>query len=178
MTQPNKRTNKTGAGDSRAKEEVQKATSKDELAMPTVNPSAYSSEESAAPTKVNRGADIYLRIEQLIEQQGITKAEFARTIRVSTGNIGDWKRGKSIPGAGVLIDIARTYGTSLDWLLLGKPEKQRLLREERDVYFFADKWQLDSRFGELSLEEQAFVREYIVFCSERKRTAFRRRDPE
>ncbi|GAB2699381.1 helix-turn-helix domain-containing protein [Paenibacillus thermoaerophilus] len=134
--------------------------------------------ESAA-RPAGRGEEIYRRIEQLIRSQGITQAEFARSIRVSTGNVGDWKRGKSMPGAGVLIDIAKTYQISLDWLLLGRQSDPQHLREEDGVYFFADKWQLDSRFASLSAEEQAFVREYIDFCLERRRKSSQepRREP-
>ncbi|AEG60045.1 helix-turn-helix domain-containing protein [Desulforamulus ruminis] len=60
------------------------------------------------------------RIEKTIEDNGLTKTQFAKIIGISTGNLGDWKRGKSMPGANALAKIAEHFDVSLDWLILGK----------------------------------------------------------
>lgn len=36
---------------------------------------------------------IYERIEYLIKQEGLTKKSFCEQLNISTGNMGDWKRG-------------------------------------------------------------------------------------
>lgn len=67
---------------------------------------------------------IKLRIRLLRQQLGMTMAEFAKSIDVSPGNVGDWESTKrpSVPGAQALIAIALTHQISLDWLLLGVGE--------------------------------------------------------
>lgn len=63
------------------------------------------------------------RIEKVIVDNKLTKSEFARIVGISTGNLGDWKRGKSIPGANALKRIAENFNVSLDWLILGKEQE-------------------------------------------------------
>lgn len=65
--------------------------------------------------------DIKLRIRDLRKKHGLTIAEFAKSIQVSAGNVGDWESSKrtSVPGAQALIAISRAYNVSIDWLLLG-----------------------------------------------------------
>lgn len=48
---------------------------------------------------------IYERIEYLIKQKGLTKKSFCEQLNISTGNMGDWKRGKTTPGTHKLIEI-------------------------------------------------------------------------
>jgi len=66
--------------------------------------------------------DIKLRIRDLRKKHGLTIAEFAKSIQVSAGNVGDWESSKrtSVPGAQALIAISRAYNISIDWLLLGE----------------------------------------------------------
>lgn len=64
--------------------------------------------------------NIYKRIEYLIEKHGISKAKLAKETGVSTGNMGDWKRGKSTPSVSALIRIATFFHVSLDWLATGE----------------------------------------------------------
>lgn len=49
---------------------------------------------------------IYHRIEELIKERGMTKKAFCQQLGISTGNFGDWKRGKTTPGTNKLIEIA------------------------------------------------------------------------
>ncbi|SET95638.1 helix-turn-helix domain-containing protein [Paenibacillus sp. NFR01] len=110
---------------------------------------------------------IYERIEFLIKQKGLTKKAFCQQMNISTGNFGDWKRGKSTPGTHNLIEIAGFFKVSLDWLILGKTAAE-VIRESEGEYFIAQKRQLDCQMDELLPEEQAFIKEYLAFAEYRK----------
>lgn len=56
----------------------------------------------------------------LREKNNLTQKEFAKLIGVSQGNVGDWERGRSLPGTSVLIKIVNQFNVSADWLLTGK----------------------------------------------------------
>ncbi|WP_315794882.1 helix-turn-helix domain-containing protein [Paenibacillus sp. BIC5C1] len=111
---------------------------------------------------------IYERIEHLIAERGMTKKAFCQQLKISTGNLGDWKRGKSIPSTNKLIEIASFFDVSLDWLMIGRPSKEAMVREKREDYFFDVLRQLNCQEGELSTVEQSFISEYIEFTRYRK----------
>ena len=60
------------------------------------------------------------RLKQLREKNGLSQAKFANIIEVSPGNVGDWERERAAPGAAALINIAKSFNVSIDWLLTGK----------------------------------------------------------
>ncbi|MBR2567059.1 MAG: helix-turn-helix transcriptional regulator [Paenibacillus sp.] len=111
---------------------------------------------------------IYERIEHLIAERGMTKKAFCQQLKISTGNLGDWKRGKSIPSTNKLIEIASFFDVSLDWLMIGRLSKEAIVREKREDYFFNVLRQLDCQESELSTVEQSFISEYIEFTRYRK----------
>ncbi|KQY84295.1 transcriptional regulator [Paenibacillus sp. Root52] len=111
---------------------------------------------------------IYERIEHLIAERGMTKKAFCQQLKISTGNLGDWKRGKSTPSTNKLIEIAAFFDVSLDWLMIGRPSKEAMVREKREDYFFDVLRQLNCQESELSTEEQSFISEYIEFTRYRK----------
>lgn len=113
---------------------------------------------------------IYERIEYLIKRQGLTKKAFSEQLNISTGNMGDWKRGKSTPGTHKLIEIAAFFKVSLDWLILGK-QNADTLKESGEDYFFGPIGQLDCQTDELLPKEREFIKEYIEFTEYRKRKA-------
>lgn len=85
------------------------------------------------------------RLKQLRLNKGLTMAEFAQRIEVSPGNVGDWESESrsSVPGAKALIAISRTFGVSLDWILLG-------IEEEADPGpAFLPKWEKNSPSAEM-----------------------------
>jgi transcriptional regulator with XRE-family HTH domain len=53
----------------------------------------------------------------LLEKRGITNKEFAETLGVSTGNVSDWKAGRTKPSLEVLIKISVYLETSIDFLI-------------------------------------------------------------
>ena len=110
---------------------------------------------------------IYERIEYLIKQKGLTKKSFCEQLNISTGNMGDWKRGKSTPGTHKLIEIGAFFHVSLDWLILGKTTAEQV-REHPEDYFFEPKRQLNCQSGELLPSEKEFIKEYIAFTEYRK----------
>ncbi|AIQ27970.1 MULTISPECIES: helix-turn-helix domain-containing protein [Paenibacillus] len=113
---------------------------------------------------------IYERIESLIKRQGLTKKAFCEQLNISTGNMGDWKRGKSTPGTHKLIEIAAFFNVSLDWLILGKRSVDTV-KESGEDYFFGQIRQLNCQTDELLQKEKEFIKEYIEFTEYRKRKA-------
>lgn len=109
---------------------------------------------------------IYERIEHLIMKKGMTKKAFCEELKISTGNLGDWKRGKSIPSTAKLIEIASFFQVSLDWIMLGRTDEE--IREQKAVYR-TENHNLDLDTQDLTAEELAFIREYIEFIKYRKR---------
>lgn len=59
------------------------------------------------------------RIKQLRKMKKISQADLARNINVSSGNVGDWERGKAKPGADALILLMQYFSVSADWILTG-----------------------------------------------------------
>lgn len=112
-------------------------------------------------------ASIYERIEYLIKQKGLTKKSFCEQLNISTGNMGDWKRGKSTPGTHKLIEIGAFFHVSLDWLILGKTTTE-ILREGGEDYFSGQIRQLNCQSEELQQQEQEFIKEYIEFTRYRR----------
>jgi transcriptional regulator with XRE-family HTH domain len=110
---------------------------------------------------------IYERIEYLIKQKGLTKKSFCEQLNISTGNMGDWKRGKTTPGTHKLIEIGAFFQVSLDWLILGK-DSSNIVRESGVDYDLGDIQLLESQVDELLPEEKKFIKEYIAFVEFRK----------
>lgn len=110
---------------------------------------------------------IYERIEFMIRQKGLTKKSFCEQLNISTGNMGDWKRGKSTPGTHKLIEISTYFQVSLDWLILGKNTPE-MIRESGEDYIFEQIRQLDCQSDELLPKEKEFIKEYIAFTQYRK----------
>lgn len=110
---------------------------------------------------------IYDRIEYLIKQKGLTKKSFCEQLNISTGNMGDWKRGKSTPGTHKLIEIGAFFHVSLDWLILGKNGPE-VLRESSVNYGLGEEQPQGDRTIELLPKEKEFIEEYIAFAEYRK----------
>ena len=52
-----------------------------------------------------------------ISEKGLNQNQVSKATGISTGNIGDWKRGKSAPSAPALILLADCLDCSIDYLL-------------------------------------------------------------
>ncbi|MWV44422.1 helix-turn-helix domain-containing protein [Paenibacillus sp. HJL G12] len=108
---------------------------------------------------------IYDRIESLIKLRGMTKKLFCEELGISTGNLGDWKRGKSTPSTNKLVEISSFFGVSLDWLILGKEQGSFLIKENRSTYLWEECEQANALLSE---KEKEFIREYINFTLYKK----------
>jgi transcriptional regulator with XRE-family HTH domain len=86
----------------------------------------------------------------VLEQRGIKNSQFAAAIDVSTGNVSDWKSGRSSPKPDTLVRIADFLGVSTDYLLG---------RNTTPKYEFA----FNSKLDELSDEQLQLVSDYIEF---------------
>lgn len=106
---------------------------------------------------------IYNRIEILIKTKGMTKKAFCEKLSISTGNLGDWRRGKSTPSTNKLIEIAAYFDVSLDWLLTGR-ERSAMPEHIEEL---PAAYMLQSGI-ELLPEEKRFIQEYIAFTQYRK----------
>ncbi|QCT03997.1 transcriptional regulator, XRE family protein [Paenibacillus algicola] len=110
---------------------------------------------------------IYQRIEQLIESRGMTKKAFCEALGISTGNFGDWKRGKTTPSTNKLIEISAFFSVSLDWLIVGRGTPEGIM-EEREGYEW-DQAAKEKHLDGLSEKEKNFIQEYIAFTEYRKK---------
>lgn len=54
---------------------------------------------------------------KMISEKGITQSKLAENTSISTGNISDWKKGKSMPSAIKLDELATYFDCSVDYLL-------------------------------------------------------------
>ena len=43
----------------------------------------------------------------------------AQKLHVTRQAVSNWENGKNLPDLGMLVEIARTFHVSLDWLMLG-----------------------------------------------------------
>ncbi|GAB6926928.1 hypothetical protein JCM10914A_09110 [Paenibacillus sp. JCM 10914] len=111
---------------------------------------------------------IYQRIEHLIESRGMTKKAFCETLGISTGNFGDWKRGKTTPSTNKLIEIAAFFSVSLDWLIIGKGNPSIRVNETRGEYDIDAEAVILTNMSDLAKSEREFIREYIDFTIQRK----------
>lgn len=110
---------------------------------------------------------IYERIELLIKNAGMTKKAFCLELGISTGNLGDWKRGKSTPSTNKLIEIAAFFNVSLDWLMTGREKQAEYVQDQRAEYASNEKdW--NSFASSLTESERTFIREYIEFTRYRR----------
>ncbi len=63
--------------------------------------------------------DIGDRIKELRKSAKVSQADLAKKIGVSSGNVGDWERGRAKPGADALISLMNFFEVSADFLLTG-----------------------------------------------------------
>lgn len=62
---------------------------------------------------------------EVLKERKITQTQLAKAIDVSTGNVTDWKNGKSIPNSEKLTEIADYLGCSVHYLL-GKTKRNKV----------------------------------------------------
>lgn len=63
---------------------------------------------------------------KMISERGITQSKLAENTSISTGNISDWKKGKSMPSAIKLDELATYFNCSVDYLL-GRTDEPKMV---------------------------------------------------
>ena len=70
------------------------------------------------------------QIKQLRTEHSLTQAQMAETLHVSRQTISSWENGRNLPDLEMTVQIARTFGLSLDQLILGGQDmEQKLIRD-------------------------------------------------
>ena len=57
------------------------------------------------------------RIKALREARGWTQAELARRMNITRNGVNSWEQGLSMPSPACLVDLARVFSVSTDYLL-------------------------------------------------------------
>jgi transcriptional regulator with XRE-family HTH domain len=57
------------------------------------------------------------RLKDLRRENGLSMAALAKTVEVSTSAIKQWEKQERIPNAKAVLDLARFFGVSTDYLL-------------------------------------------------------------
>ena len=59
------------------------------------------------------------QIREIRNKNRMTQEEMAQKLHVTRQAVSNWENGKNLPDLGMLVEIARTFHVSLDWLILG-----------------------------------------------------------
>ncbi|WP_129724375.1 helix-turn-helix domain-containing protein [Xylanivirga thermophila] len=108
--------------------------------------------------------DIGERIKMLRKINNISQANLSKKIGVSSGNVGDWERGRAKPGVDALIALIQYFNVSADWLLLGKgiPYKSVNNSDEDELFSVTDlEKNMILKFRQLDLRDQEDVKDII-----------------
>ena len=57
------------------------------------------------------------RIRALREARGLTQAELARRLNITRNGVNSWEQGLSMPSPACLVDLAKLFSVSTDYLL-------------------------------------------------------------
>ena len=76
------------------------------------------------------------RIKELRQARGWTQADLARRLSITRNGVNSWEQGLSTPSPASLVDLARLFSVSTDYLLGVEPLNTGL--DERDVAILAE----------------------------------------
>ena len=65
------------------------------------------------------------RIASLRQNYGLSQAQLAQKLHISTSTVGMYEQGRREPSVDTLITLSRIFGVSLDYLLSGRPDTIR-----------------------------------------------------
>lgn len=65
------------------------------------------------------------RIKELRQARGWTQADLARRLSITRNGVNSWEQGLSTPSPASLVDLARLFSVSTDYLLGVKPLEHR-----------------------------------------------------
>lgn len=116
--------------------------------------------------------EISERIKELRKKSKTSQAELAKSIGVSSGNVGDWERGRAKPGADALIALMNFFRVSSDYLLTGKnaptEEKEELQSSDSSMLFTKEEIDMIMKFRQLDYGDQQDTIDIIEMKYDRK----------
>ncbi len=62
-----------------------------------------------------------MRIAALRRSAGMSQSQLASRLKISPSAVGMYEQGRREPSAGTLVELAKTFGVSTDYLLTGAP---------------------------------------------------------
>ena len=65
------------------------------------------------------------RIASLRQNNGLSQAQLAQKLHISTSTVGMYEQGRREPSVDTLISLSQLFGVSLDYLLSGRPDTIR-----------------------------------------------------
>lgn len=77
--------------------------------------------------------DIGKRFESILYDHRLTNKELAEKLDISEQSVRNYISGKRIPTAEILINIKRSFGISIDWLLTGETNENKVLDKNSTV---------------------------------------------
>lgn len=68
------------------------------------------------------GVEVCERLEELRKKASLTQRQFARRIGVDPDTVTRWETQDKVPSLIPVMNAAKTFGVSMDWLVFGKEE--------------------------------------------------------
>lgn len=96
------------------------------------------------------------RIKELRQKNNLSQSKFAELIGVSSGNVGQWERYITLPGATALKSIALKFECSADWILLGVDNTRK--DSSTDYSLNTDDYELLKIYSKLDYEGKVIVK--------------------
>ena len=84
------------------------------------------------------------RLAEARKNKGLTQAQVADLLFLTTQSISSWEQGHSIPDTDKIPELAELYGVTTDWLLLGKEPSEEVKKVTEDL---SDRLFNESRMG-------------------------------
>ena len=74
-----------------------------------------------------------MRIASLRQSHSLSQAELAKRLHISASAVGMYEQGRREPALDVLVEMARIFGVSLDFLVTGKAANQQELGQLNEL---------------------------------------------
>ena len=78
------------------------------------------------------------RLFEMMNEKGVKGVDITRDLHISSGNISDWKNGKSAPSRGTLTSLANYLGTTAEYLLGETDIKEKPSEQTEDEELVAE----------------------------------------
>ncbi len=101
------------------------------------------------------------KIFELLHKMGSTQKMLSDSINVSTGNVTDWKKGKSKPSAPVLLKIAKYLNVPVESLYIGNNESIKEMPKSASLT--TSQAEIVELYDSLNQEGQAQALSYLRF---------------